>query len=420
MTTAGLDATINESSFPSGWSFSTATCTNAGGATVGSLSGTTYTIPGAQLAAGAVVTCTYTNAQPAISLTKTAGTINDLDSNGQDAGDTIPYSFVVTNTGQVPLTSVGITDPKVSSVSCPGTTLAVAASMTCTATYTITQADVDAGTVANTATASGTPPTGPAVTAQASATKTITRTRAMTLDKQSGAITDTDANGVDAGDTVAYTFLVTNTGNVTITGLSISDAKVGSVSCPATSLAPGASTTCTAAYALTQADVNAGTVSNTATANGTTTAGAVSATDTDTKAIPRNTAITLTKSAGAPSGNTAGSTIAYSFVVTNTGNVTLTTVGVTDPKVGSVSCPVTTLAARAVDDVYGDLHHHPGRRRRRRSQQHGVGHGHAAGGHDCPDGQRLAVGDADPHARHLPRQAGRRDRRPGRQRSRRR
>lgn len=219
MTTAGLDATINESSFPSGWSFSAATCTNAGGTTVGSLSGTTYTIPGAQLAAGAVITCTYTtNAQPSISLTKTAGTINDLDNNGQDAGDTIPYSFVVTNTGQVPLTSVWITDPKVSSVSCPSASLAVGASMTCTATYTITQADVDAGSVANTATASGTPPTGPAVTAQASATKTITRTRAMTLDKQSGAITDTDANGVDAGDTIAYTFLVTNTGNVTITG----------------------------------------------------------------------------------------------------------------------------------------------------------------------------------------------------------
>ncbi|MCB0906356.1 MAG: hypothetical protein KDB63_04465, partial [Nocardioidaceae bacterium] len=343
VTTAGVDATIDETSQPSGWSFSTATCTNSGGTTVGSLTGTTYTIPGAQLAAGSVITCTYTNAQPSISLTKTAGTINDLDANGQDAGDTIPYSFVVTNTGQVPLTSVGITDPKVSSVSCPSTSLAVGASMTCTATYTITQADVDAGSVANTATVSGTPPTGAAVTAQASATKTIARTRSITLDKQSGAITDTDANGVDAGDTVAYTFLVTNTGNTTVTGLSISDAKVGSVTCPATTLAPGASTTCTATYVLTQADVNAGTVSNTATAAGTTTSGSVSATDTDTRTVPRTTSITLTKSAGAPSGNTAGSTIAYSFLVTNTGNVTLTTVGVSDPKVGTVSCPATTL-----------------------------------------------------------------------------
>ena len=57
-----------------------------------------------------------------------------------------------------------VTDPMpgLSAIACPATTLAPGASETCTATYTTTQADVDAGSITNTGTATGTPPTGPA------------------------------------------------------------------------------------------------------------------------------------------------------------------------------------------------------------------------------------------------------------------
>ena len=67
---------------------------------------------------------------------------------------------------------------------------------------------------------------------------------------------------------------MTNEGNVTLTGHVVSDPMVGTVSCPLTTLAPAASTTCTATYTLTQADVDTGAVNNTATATGTTPAGA--------------------------------------------------------------------------------------------------------------------------------------------------
>ncbi|MEZ5191695.1 MAG: hypothetical protein R2734_03700 [Nocardioides sp.] len=91
----------------------------------------------------------------------------------------------------------------------------------------------------------------------------------MTLDKQSGGVTDLDGNGPDAGDTISYSLVVTNTGNVTLTGVTVTDPTVGPVSCPVTTLAPGVSVTCTATYTLTQADVDAGHVANTATATGT-------------------------------------------------------------------------------------------------------------------------------------------------------
>ena len=74
---------------------------------------------------------------------------------------------------------------------------------------------------------------------------------------------------------------------------------------------------------------------------------AVTATDsTDTLVAPAPK-ITLDKQAGTPSGNTAGSTILYRFVVTNTGNVTLTAIAVDDPTAGEVSCPTTVLAPAA-------------------------------------------------------------------------
>lgn len=63
--------TIQESSLPPGWSLSSAACTNASGAAVGSRSGNTYTLTGAEVAASTNFSCTFTNAAAAsIAVTK--------------------------------------------------------------------------------------------------------------------------------------------------------------------------------------------------------------------------------------------------------------------------------------------------------------------------------------------------------------
>jgi hypothetical protein len=56
--------TINENTLPSGWTLSGATCVNASSAVVGSLSGSTYTITGAEIAASTSFTCTFSNRSP--------------------------------------------------------------------------------------------------------------------------------------------------------------------------------------------------------------------------------------------------------------------------------------------------------------------------------------------------------------------
>jgi len=275
---------------------------------------------------------------PSIALDKQAGTPT-----GNIAGSTIAYTFAVTNTGNVTLTAVAVSDPTVGAVTCPATSLAPGASITCTAGYTLTQADVDAGHFANSATVTGTPPTGADVSANDATDTTITSGPAISLDKVAGV-----PSGTIAGSTIGYTFIVTNTGNVSLTAVAVSDPKVGTVTCLVAALAPGASVTCTATYTLTQADVDAGVVNNSATATGTPPAGdAVIAGDTTSTPIAAAPALTLDKQAGAPTGTTAGSTIAYTFLVTNEGNVTLNPVSVTDAKVGTVTCPETTLAPAA-------------------------------------------------------------------------
>lgn len=69
-----------------------------------------------------------------------------------------------------------------------------------------------------------------------------------------------------AGDVIQYSYLVTNTGTVDLSGdVTVTDNKA-TVTCPPGGLLAQATTTCTASYTVTSADVTAGAVTNTATA----------------------------------------------------------------------------------------------------------------------------------------------------------
>ena len=190
----------------------------------------------------------------------------------------------MTNTGNVTLTGIAITDPLLATAPvCPVTTLAPGASTTCTGSYAITQADIDAGVVNNSATATGTPPTGPSVTSPPVTTRTpIDSAPGLTIEKTAGT-----PSGSTAGSTIAYSFVVTNTGNVTITGVVVDDAQLDAAAvCAVTTLAPGENTSCTGTHTITQAEVNAGVVNNSATATGTPPTGPSVTSPPDTTSTP--------------------------------------------------------------------------------------------------------------------------------------
>ena len=101
-------------------------------------------------------------------------------------GDTVPYSVLVTNTGEDPLEDVTVTDPKIRDITCPSTSLAPADSFVCTGKYTVTAEDVEAGSFPNTATATGTTPDGDKPTSDSSTSVPTysTSTLAITKDLQ--------------------------------------------------------------------------------------------------------------------------------------------------------------------------------------------------------------------------------------------
>ncbi|MDH5833569.1 DUF7507 domain-containing protein [Luteimonas kalidii] len=299
---------------------------------------------------------------PAITLDKEAGTptveLGAL-STVTDAGDTIAYTFEVTNTGNVTLRDVTLADPLpgLGGISCPTGELAPGASLTCTGgTHTITQAEMDAGSVTNTATATGLVPDGSTTTGEDSTDTPLAAAGAITVAKSAS---PTTVSAV--GATVTYSFLVTNTGNVTLDAVAIDETAfsgtgtVSAISCPQTTLAPGASTTCSGTYAVTQPDLDAGQIDNTAVTTGTEPDGADVTSDPSSAlvTVDETAALALVKSVTPTTVAAAGETVTYSFAVTNAGNVTIDALVIDDTAFSgtgappTISCPVTELAPGA-------------------------------------------------------------------------
>ncbi|MGW2178079.1 DUF7507 domain-containing protein [Streptomyces sp. NPDC001732] len=263
-------------------------------------------------------------------------------------GSKVPYEYVVTNSGNVPLTNVTVTDDRVTGIICPKTTLAVGETMTCTGSYTVTQADAAAGSVTNTATAHG----------RSNGTQIDSPPDDVTLEVQSGPgvrleKSVDDSRVYEVGDEVTYTYTVTNLGPQALTGLSVTDNRVTTgVNCNATTLAPagqpGSSTTCTGRYTITAADAERGSVTNVATAHGHSGGESVeSEPDEANVLVASQLGLRLEKSADDTRVYRPGDVVTYTYAVTNTGNATLTGVGVTDDLVPNVVCEQTTLAPGA-------------------------------------------------------------------------
>ena len=89
----------------------------------------------------------------------------------------------------------------------------------------MTQADLNHGSINDSATATGSPPSGPAVTSPPStATVPVTQSPALSIVKSVTA-PPPPASVNAVGQTVTYHFTVTNTGNVGLTAVHVTDTQ---------------------------------------------------------------------------------------------------------------------------------------------------------------------------------------------------
>jgi len=211
--------------------------------------------------------------QPALHLAKAA-----TESTYLLAGDVLHYTFTVRNSGNIRLAGpVTIDDDLTADESCPAVTtvgntdswLDPGEQIVCTASYTTDAADVTAGSVENTATASADGTTSDPDTVTVTATAQV---RSLGLTKATSA----DEFAKTAGETLHFTFRVANTGNVRLHGpVLVDDPMTTDEACPDVAtvgntdawLDPGEHVDCTATYVTTEADVLRGYIENVATAS---------------------------------------------------------------------------------------------------------------------------------------------------------
>lgn len=214
-------------------------------------------------------------------------------------------------------------------------------------------------TIDNTVTVTGSSPSG---------TDDVTDTASETVDVEDTsatiAVTKTadDTTDVAAGQVVTYTYTVENTGNVTLTAISLADAHEGAINPTPGSetltdngtlgdstdagvdgtwdtLAPGDLVTWTATYTVTQSDITSNGIDddndleNTVTATASSPGNTDDVTNTATEIIDLedvNASLDVAKVADDDTDVVVGQVITYTYTITNDGNVPITGISLSD------------------------------------------------------------------------------------------
>ena len=337
------------------------------------------------------------NPNPILETTKTAVVIQNNGNGINDLGDTIVYTITVENKGNVTLSGLSLADTLTdgdggslslssgptfnsSTASSAQGTLIVGEIASYTATYTITQDAVDSGSVVNTVMATASSPQNTndvtdrsdngddsdGETQDDNTVVVLSRSSELEATKTASVIDNNTSGSTDLGDTIVYTITVENKGNVTLSGVSLTDTLLDGDGSPLSltsgpiftsstassaqgTLMVGETATYTASYTITQAALDTGGVSNSVLVTGSSPGQSNNVTDTsddgddsdgntedDTTdtSIDNSPSLEVTKTSAITDNGDGvvgkGDVVQYTISVVNNGNVTLSSLTVAD------------------------------------------------------------------------------------------
>lgn len=192
----------------------------------------------------------HIGAEAGIALTKTLDGQDLNDPNEQlpvfAVGTTITFDFLVQNTGAFALTNIALTDDVLGAISCPLDELGVDESMNCSADHVVTEGDAQR----NVGTVTGQPvdEAGNAIGDPISADDPAHHNGAVSsisLEKETNGVDADEPSGpeIEFGETVTFTYIVTNNGPSNVVDLEVTD-DIEGVVCEIAQLAPGESESC--------------------------------------------------------------------------------------------------------------------------------------------------------------------------------
>ncbi|MDG2147730.1 MAG: hypothetical protein P8K14_05905, partial [Flavobacteriaceae bacterium] len=320
---------------------------------------------------------------PSITITKSQ-TITDNGNEVNDAGDNIVYTITISNTGNVDLTSVVVSDSLIGLAASTSITLTTSLTFvsatkgsnsnilkvgemaTYTAAYLVNQTAVDENGVRNTASVSAISTAGSGSSTTVSGTSnsvdfSITADPSIDVTK-TASVTDNNGDGeTGLGDTIIYTITITNTGVQTLKGFNLTDTLTDAdgnalslttslTSSDLMNLSPGASKTYSTTYVIEQSALDNGGVKNSvlvvaSNLNATKFTNDVSddGDDSDGNTVDDTTDVLITADPSIEvtktftnndaDGNnliSVGDTLTYTIKVENTGNITLRSIYLED------------------------------------------------------------------------------------------
>lgn len=285
---------------------------------------------------------------PQLTVAKTAGRTH-IPADEERVGEVIPYSLTVSNTGNVTVSGIELEDElaakslKVDWGGNANHTLAPGQSVPASASYAISDTDVDSGIVENTAQAGGKAPNDSSVRSNVAKAATTIEKAEPALALVKTGTEQVTGDDVEPGHEVEFDFELENIGNTTLKGISVKDALrgIGDIELERDELAAGEKTSGKATYRLTQDDIDADFVKNSATAR------AKTPTDVDVESNESSHTVTIV---GSPSlsivknvdrESVSGTKLelrktelTYSFTVTNTGTTTVSDISIDDAMKG--------------------------------------------------------------------------------------